>query len=247
MVSNPLLIAHRGGAAEAPENTLAAFRYSLSLGIRWFELDVQMSKDGVPVVIHDETVDRTTNGSGPVRSLVFEELRRLDAGSWFGPRYEGEVIPTLPEALELCATERAGVLVELKSPHLYPGILEKVVGLVSEMRAKGAHNIWCISFDHPAISRMRELDAALPLGYLFLPQVESFATPDETVQAVLPFYLTAAQPPEQIQEAHRLGKQVFVWTVNDDATMRHMAELGVDAIVSDRPSLLREVFGGVSG
>ena len=75
-MNSPLLIAHRGGAAEAPENMLAAFRYSLSLGIRWFELDVQMSKDGVPVVIHDETLDRTTNGSGPVRSLLFEGSRK---------------------------------------------------------------------------------------------------------------------------------------------------------------------------
>jgi glycerophosphoryl diester phosphodiesterase len=145
--------------------------------------------------------------------------------------------------LELCAAERAGVLVELKSPHLYPGLVEKVVALAGEVR--GADNIWCISFDHPTIWRMRGLDAALPLGYLFMPQVKSFAVSDETVQAVLPFYLTAAQCPEQIEQAHRLGKQVFVWTVNDGAAMRHMAELGVNGIASDHPSLLLHVFRGV--
>jgi glycerophosphoryl diester phosphodiesterase len=104
----PLLIAHRGGAVEAPENTLAAFRYSLALGIRWFELDVQMSRDGALVVFHDETLDRTTNGDGPIGSLTLEDLRRLDAGSWFGSQYAGERIPTLREVLELCASEGAG-------------------------------------------------------------------------------------------------------------------------------------------
>jgi len=241
-VGAPLLIAHRGGAAEAPENTLAAFRHAISLGISCFELDVQMSKDGVPVVVHDETVDRTTNGSGPVGSLLFEELRRLDAGSWFDPRYKGEAIPTLREALELCKSEGAGVLIELKSPGLYPGIEEKVAALVGEMWPQGVENVWCISFDHASIGRLRRLDAALPLGHLFMPQVETFATPDDTVQLVMPFHLTAAQHPEQIDAVHRLGKQVFVWTVNEAAQMRRLAALGAVGIVSDRPSLLLQVF-----
>src|SRR4051794_41111249 len=101
----PLLIAHRGGAGEAPENTLAAFRRSLAMGITWFELDVQSTRDGALVVIHDETIDRTTNGTSPVASLLFEEIRRLDAGSHFGPEYAGEKVPTLREVLELCAGE----------------------------------------------------------------------------------------------------------------------------------------------
>jgi len=115
-MSGPLLIAHRGGAAEAPENTLAAFRRALSLGVRWFELDVQMSRDRELVVIHDNTMDRTTNGTGEVGSLLFEGLRKLDAGSWFDPQYRGEPIPTLREALELFASHGAGALVVRRRP-----------------------------------------------------------------------------------------------------------------------------------
>ena len=132
-MSEPLLVAHRGGAAEAPENTLAAFRRALSLGVRWFELDVQMSRDGELVVIHDHTVDRTTNGTGEVGSLSLQDLRKLDSGSWFDPHYRGEPVPTLREMLELCASHGAGVLVEIKSPHLYPGSEQKVATLLGEM------------------------------------------------------------------------------------------------------------------
>src|SRR5439155_25100652 len=137
------------------------------LGVRCFELDVQMSRDGEPVVIHDNTVDRTTDGTGEVGSLLFEDLRKLDAGSWFDPRYRGEPIPTLREALELFASHGAGALVELKSPHLYPGIEQKVASLLGEMWLRGARDFWCISFDHAAIDRLHELNAGLPLGYLY--------------------------------------------------------------------------------
>jgi glycerophosphoryl diester phosphodiesterase len=238
----PLAIAHRGGVAEAPENTLAAFRHALSLGIRWFELDVQMSHDGELVVIHDETVDRTTGGSGPVGSMTYGELRRLDAGSWFGPDFKGEVVPNLREVLELCAAHGSGVLVELKSPHLYPGLESKVATLLGELRSQGARNFWCISFDHAAIRRLHELDGELPLGYLYLPWVTNFARPDDTVQAYCPFYLTASSHPEQVARAHELGKWVFVWTVNDEPAMRAAMEIGVDGIISDEPSVLLKVL-----
>jgi glycerophosphoryl diester phosphodiesterase len=241
-VPAPLLIAHRGGAAEAPENTLAAFRHAIALGIRWFELDVQMSRDGELVVIHDETVDRTTGGRGSVASLTLEELRRLDAGSWFGPEFKGERIPTLREVLELCASHDTGVFIELKSPHLYPGIEEKVASLLAEMRIQGASDIWCISFDPQSVARLRALDASLPLGQLYYPGAHDFSDPGGTVQATLPFYQNAAQHPEQIASTHRAGKQVVVWTVNTGADMRRMADLGVDGIVSDHPSMLLSHF-----
>jgi glycerophosphoryl diester phosphodiesterase len=236
-------MAHRGGAAEFPENTLAAFRQSLALGIRWFELDVQMTADGALVVIHDETVDRTTNGTGAVAELLFEDLRALDAGSWFGPQFAGEQVPTLREVLDLCVNEGAGVLVELKSPHLYSGIEGSVVSLLAEFWVQGASNLWCISFDHDAIRRLRALDPAVPLGYLFIPGSESFVALDDTVEAFCPFYQDALAHPEQVATAHDMGKVVFTWTANDAGEMRRLAEVGVDGIMSDKPTLLLSTLG----
>ena len=227
---------------EAPENTMAAFRHAIGLGIRFVELDVQVSNDGELVVIHDETLERTTDGTGTVGVYTFEELRRLDAGSWFAPEYAGERIPTLREVLALCVPEGVGVVIELKSPDLYEGMEEKVAALVGEMWLRGAENIWCISFDHAAIRRMRDLDAALPLGYLYEWNEESFISPDDTIQAVCPYFRTPLAHPEQVAEAHNLGKFVFVYTVNEAIDVRLLIEAGVDGMVSDRPSMLLNVL-----
>jgi glycerophosphoryl diester phosphodiesterase len=221
-LSTPILIAHRGGSAEAPENTMAAFRHAVEIGARFVELDVQMSRDGELVVMHDETVDRTTNGTGAIHNTTFEELRRLDAGSWFGPHFAGQKIPTLREVLELCVNSGVGVVIELKAPIIYIGLEENVASLIGDLGLRGVENIWCISFYHDAIKRMRTLDPELPLGYLYLPHKESFVTPDDTIQAYCPFYQTAGAHPEQVAEAHRLGKYVFVYTVNDEKRVQSM-------------------------
>lgn len=222
---------------------MAAFRHAIDVGARFVELDVQMSSDDELVVIHDETLDRTTNGHGPVGSHTFEELRQLDAGSHFGPEYAGECIPTLREVLDLCVPVGVGVIIELKSPGIYTGMEEKVAALVGEMWLRGAENLWCISFDHASICRMRELDAALPLGYLYEWDVESFVSPDDTVQALCPYFRTPLAHPEQVVEAHRLGKFVFVYTVNEAEEMRQLVQAGIDVMVSDRPSLLLTIDG----
>lgn len=242
-MDRPLLIAHRGGSLEVPENTMAAFRHALDVGVRFVELDVQMTRDGELVVIHDDTVDRTTDGSGAVGEFSFAELRRLDAGAWFAGEHTGERIPTLREVLELCAGAGSGVVIEVKHPDIYPGMEEKVVALVEEMWGMGAENIWCISFDHDSIRRLRRLNAELQLGYLFPPQVGDFARPDDVVQAYCPYYGTALQHPDQVAEAHRMGKYVFVYTVDDVEDVRRLAEAGVDGMVTDKPTLMLKALG----
>lgn len=240
--STPLLIAHRGGSLEVPENTISAFRHAINAGMRMVELDAQMTSDGELVVIHDETVDRTTDGTGPVGSFTLEELRRLDAGSWFAPEYAGERIPTLREVFDLCVAEGVGVVVELKHPEMHPGLEEKVVALIGEMWLRGAENIWCISFDHDCIRRLRKLDPALPLGYLFEPHAVLFVYPDDTVQAFCPYYRAPLQFPEQVTQAHEMGKLVLVYTVDDPAEVRALADVGVDGMVTDRPAALLQIF-----
>jgi glycerophosphoryl diester phosphodiesterase len=241
-MTTPILVAHRGGSLEVPENTMAAFRHAIEVGARYVELDVQMSSDGVLVVIHDETLDRTTDSSGAVGAHTFEELQNLDAGSHFAPEFAGERIPTLREVMELCVENGVGVVVELKSPHLYPGMEEKVAALLGEMWTRGAENIWCISFHHDAIRKMRTLDAALPLGYLYPPAEMNFVHPDDVVQALCPYYKSAVAQPEQVARAHELGKFVLVYTVDEPDDMRAVAAAGIDGMVSDRPTLMLEVF-----
>ncbi len=236
--TRPMLIAHRGGSLEAPENTLAAFRHAVSVGAKYVELDVQMSSDGALVIIHDDTLDRTTTGSGPVGDRTFEELRQLDAGSHFAPEYAGERIPTLREVLDLCLDADVGVVIELKSPPLYPGMVEKVAALLGEMWLRGAENLWCISFDHYAIRQLRALDQTIPLGYLYEPHEQQFVHPDDTVQAYCPYYRTALAHPDQVQRAHELGKLVFVYTVDDADDVRRLTMAGVDGMVTDRPEAL---------
>ncbi len=239
----PLLIAHRGGSLEVPENTLAAFRHAIDAGMRMVELDVQMTADGELVVIHDETVDRTTNGTGPVGSFTLEELRRLDAGLKFDARFMGERIPTLREVFDLCVPAVVGVVVEIKHPEMYPGLEEKVVALIGEMWLRGAENIWCISFDHESIRRLHKLDPALPLGYLFEPYTPQFVFADDTVQAFCPYYRSPLQFPEQVAQAHEMGKLVLVYTVDDPLEVRALADVGVDGMVTDRPAALLQILG----
>jgi glycerophosphoryl diester phosphodiesterase len=238
----PILIAHRGGSLEAPENTMASFRHAIDLGMRFVELDVQMTRDAELVVIHDDTVDRTTNGHGPVGDYTLEELLRLDAGSHYGRQFAGEKIPTLREVLELCADAAVGVVVEIKSPGLYPGMVDKTVALIGEMWTRGAENIWCISFDHAAIRHVRALDPSIPLGYLYEYFEQEFVQPDDIIQAYCPYFRTALAHPKQIARAHELGKFVFVYTVDEEEDMRKVVAAGIDGMVSDRPSLLKSVF-----
>jgi glycerophosphoryl diester phosphodiesterase len=237
-----ILIAHRGGSLEAPENTMAAFRHAIEIGMKYVELDVQMTRDGETVVIHDETLDRTTDGSGAVRDYTLEELRQFDAGAKVSDEFRGERIPTLREVMELCVDAGVGVVVEIKEPGINRGVEEKVAALLGEMWLRGAENLWCISFDHDAIRRMRELDAVLPLGFLYEWNSPSFVSTDEAVQALCPYFASALAYPEQVAEAHRLGKYVFVYTVNEAEHMRALVEAGVDGMVSDCPSLLLETL-----
>jgi glycerophosphoryl diester phosphodiesterase len=238
-----ILIAHRGGSLEAPENTMAAFRHAIEIGMKYVELDVQLTRDGEMVVIHDETLDRTTDGSGAVQDYTLEELREFDAGIKFSEEFRGERIPTVREVMELCTLRGVGVVVEIKEPGINKGVEEKLAGLLGEMWMRGAENIWCISFDHDAIRRMRELDASLPLGFLYEWNTPNFVSADEAVQAVCPYFASALANPEQVAEAHRLGKFVLVYTVNEAEHMRALVAAGIDGMVSDRPSLLLETLG----
>ncbi len=237
----PLNIAHRGASAYAPENTLAAFRLALEMGADGFELDAMLSADGHLVVIHDDTVDRTTDGRGPVRQKTLAELKTLDAGARFDARFAGERIPTLREALHLAAGNPAFVNVEIKTDSLKgDGLEEKLVALI---RGYGLGERLLISSFNPfALWRMKRLAPDLPLALLYAENQRVYlrnrwfaflSRPD----ALNPSFRLATQ--EHVRWAKSKGYRLYVWTVDEEAEMRRLMALGVDGMITNKPDLLR--------
>lgn len=236
----PQVIAHRGASGQAPENTLAAFRRALDLGVDAVELDVQLSADGEAVVLHDPMVDRTTDGRGLVRDLPLDALRRLDAGRWFGEQFAGERIPTLAEALDLLRGVR--VIVEIKNgPVYYPGIAARAVAVA---HAVGHPAVTFSSFDHPVLLDVRRADPAADTAVLFMGRpVDPGALAAAAGARRLHAYW-AWVTPGLVREAHAAGLAVEVWTVDDPVQIAHVLPLGVDAIMSNHPDRLQAALAG---
>jgi glycerophosphoryl diester phosphodiesterase len=240
----PLNIAHQGASAYAPGNTLAAFRLALEMGADGFELDIMLSTDGHLVVIHDDTVDRTTDGSGPVRQKTLAELKALDAGARFGGRFAGERIPTLREVFDLVAGNRALVNVELKADSLKSdGLEEKLVVLIR--RYDLGERLLISSFNPFALWRVRRLAPDLPLALLYAQDLPvhlrnrwfAFLSRPE---ALNPGLRTATQ--EHVRWAKSKGYCLYVWTVDEELEMRRLIALGVNGIITNKPDLLRQVL-----
>ncbi len=240
----PLNIAHRGASACAPENTLAAFRLAMEMGADGFELDVMLSADDHLVVIHDDTVDRTTDGSGPVRRKTLAELRALDAGARFDARFAGERVPTLQEAFDLVAENRAFVNVEIKTDSLRGnGLEEKLAALIH--RYGLGERLLISSFNPFALWRIRRLAPSLLLALLYAENLRVYlrdrwfaflSRPD----ALNPSFRMATQ--EHVRWAKSKGYRLYVWTVDEESEMRRLIALGVDGIITNQPDLLRQVL-----
>jgi len=238
----PLNIGHRGASGLAPANTLAAFRAALDLGIDGVELDAQRCRTGEVIVMHDLTVDQTTNGTGPVKSLSLAELKALDAGSWFDARFAGERVPTLAEVLDLIG-DRLLVNVELKSfsPRT-DGLEAEAIRLIRE---RGLERTVLISSFNPfALWRTRRLAPDLKLGLLYAHDLPVYLRKMWLAflshpEALHPDYTLVDEA--LVTRAHARGQQVNTWTVNEPAEMRRLIALGVDGIITDRPDVLAKV------
>ena len=228
----PFVISHAACKGHAPENTLLGVRTALELAADGVEIDVHTSCDGVPVLIHDETVDRTTDGSGPVSQMALADIRKLDAGG-------GERIPTLAEALDL-TRGRALLVIEVKQA----GIEEQVLGVVRDLKALAD----CVvhSFNPQTVARFRALEPALPAALLTAgldvvdwDQLFAFAL-GLNAQGVSVFFpkVDAAL----VRRAHLRKLSFYTWTVNEPEDMRRMQECGVDAITTDYPDRLQEAM-----
>jgi len=232
------IVGHRGALACAPENTLASFREALRQGADIVELDVQRSADGHVVVFHDDWLDRTTNGQGPLAERTLSELKTLDAGSWFDRRFTGEPIPTLEEVL-VWARDRIPLFIELKysaQPDL------TLVGAVVEriVAHKMTERVMLISFEHQALRRAKEHVPGIATAALYKMPVQDPAALARQIgaDAVMPLWhlITA----DEVTRCHNTALSVNVW--GSDADYAALIAAGVDCINADHPAQVRRDF-----
>jgi glycerophosphoryl diester phosphodiesterase len=238
----PTLFAHRGASAHAPENTLAAFKLAVELGADAVELDAKLCGSGEVVVIHDQTVDRTTNGSGRVSKMGLTALKELDAGSFFDIKFQNERIPTLDEVFKAVG-KRIFINVELTNYNsLRDSLPEVVAGLVKRHGLED--RVLFSSFNPLALKRMRLLLPEAPLGLLALPG-RSGSWARSRLSTFFPYQaLHPAQTDtnsELVKYVHKQGKRVYVYTVNDPDMMRHLFTLDVDGIFTDDLVLAQQI------
>lgn len=236
------VVAHRGASGHAPENTMAAFRRAVELGARFIETDLQVTRDARVIALHDSTLDRTTNGTGPAHQQPLKEVRALDAGSWFnspsGESFSGERIPTLNEILQFAKERDVIFYLEIKSGGAW-GIEHAVVGTLRDANAS-AHVV-ILSFDPTTLDSVNRLDRTMMTGYLC-----EHPSNDLVERAVRAGARQLAPRGDLItsslvEKAHHAGLQVVAWTINDPEQMRRLIAAGVDGIMSDYPERLVKV------
>ncbi|WP_320777084.1 glycerophosphodiester phosphodiesterase [Streptomyces sp. CRN 30] len=256
----PVVVAHRGASAYAPENTLAAVDKAADLGFRWVENDVQRTKDGELVVIHDTTLARTTNveelypGRSPwnVRDFTAAEIARLDAGSWFGSRYEGARVPTLEQYVDRVSHNHQKLVLEIKSPELYPGIEQQTLKVLSnEGWLSPGHQrsrLVVQSFSADSVRTVHELRPGVRTGFLGTPAVAELPEYARFADQINARYTTiSAEYVAAIQAnvgPHGKPLKILTWTVDTAADARRVAGYGVDGIITNAPDVVREATGG---
>ena len=240
----PILLAHRGDLVNAPENTLPSFRQAIQKGADGVELDAKLTLDGHVIVIHDSTVDRTTNGKGKVGAFNLEAIRKLDAGSWFDAQFAGAKIPLLEEVFESVGKDRL-INIELTN-YATPrdGLTQKVCELIKRHNNQG--QIIFSSFFPSNLKIAAQILPEVPRGLLAMPGLigswaRSFGFMFGDYQALHAHISNASR--EQVQRAHRVKRRVHVWTANSPQEVSQLQEWGVDGIFTDDPGMAVRALG----
>ncbi len=242
----PIIFGHRGASKYAPENTVAAFELALKQGAEAFELDTMLSADGIPVVIHDRTVDRTTDDSGKVDQISTKKLRNIDAGSTFSTKYSNERIPLL-EGVFTTFKNRALINVELKNYHnLFDALPEKVAEIAN--RIDVLDQLLFSSFFPSNLKRIKRLIPGVPVALLcsrgvmgYLPRSKVFLS--VSANYIHPHYKDISK--SFIEKQHHMYRKVNVWTVNHQTDMIRLINQGVDGIITDDPKLALKIKQGM--
>ncbi len=233
MASRPLVIAHRGASGTLPENTKLAFAKAIDLGADAIEFDLQLTADGVAIVIHDETLDRTTTGSGRVSETTFDEIRALDAGSWFAASFAGLEVPTLEEVLDALGSQVL-LNIELKPDERVDKLVRHAVTAVARFELFGS--VVFSSFNARALEALRHLVPDARIGVLALPgELDERFDLAGRLEAEVLCPTVAMVDSELVRRAHRARLQVWAWTANLPGEIRLLSALGIDGIFTDYP------------
>ena len=245
----PLWIAHRGAGKLARENTLAAFRLGASHGYRAYECDVKLSADGQPFLLHDATLERTTNGHGTAGLLGWADLARLDAGSWHSRAYAGEALPTLEAIAAHCRAHGHLLNIEIKPSPGQAGETGRVVALSVERLWAGANDAWPLlsSFEPEALEAARHAAPRLPLALLIDEHWNGWL---ETAQALGCVAVVAHHrllDTGGIAQLHAEGLRALAYTVNDEQTARRLLDAGIDGLITDAVDRFAPAAPGLNG
>ncbi|WP_328925102.1 glycerophosphodiester phosphodiesterase family protein [Streptomyces sp. NBC_00190] len=259
-LGGPVVYAHRGASAYAPENTLDSIDLAMRLGFEWVENDVQRTRDGELVVIHDDTLARTTDveqvfpGRQPwrVKDFTAAEIARLDAGSWFGEEYWGARVPTLREYLDRVSRNQQRLLLEIKKPELYPGIEEQTLKVLDEAgwldRRHVTQRLVVQSFSADSVRIVHGLRPDLVTAFLGTPAVADLPRYAQFTDRINPWHTTISadwvSAVHGLLGAHGKAMEVDTWIVDDAATARKVQAMGVDGIITNAPDVVQEAVGG---
>ena len=256
----PTVVAHRGASAYAPENTLASIDKAARLGFQWVENDVQRTKDGELVVIHDDSLKRTTDvakvfpdrAPWKVKDFTAAEIARLDAGSWFGPAYTGTRVPTLTRYMREVGHNHQSLLLEIKNPELYPGIEQQTLKVLgNEGWLDQSHldsRLIVQSFSADSIRIVHDLSPGIRTGFLGTPSVSALHEYAAFTDLINPSYgsisTSYVSAVHGFTGPHGTPMEVYAWTIDDAPTAWKVAGYGVDGIITNKPDVVRSALNG---
>lgn len=229
----PPVIAHRGASAYAPENTMIAFTKAFQLGVKWIEFDVMLAACHTPIIFHDETLDRTTNGRGLLHLYSYHYLQSLDAGSWFHPIYAGERIPSLETIITFLNQTKMNANVELKP---FPGQEKQLVDAVLKLMTPYLKsNLLFSSFSFETLVYLRNLAPDVNIGLLLHEWESGWETMCDSLQCASVHINEEIITDQKVKQIKAMGKKVLCYTVNDPHRAKQLFSYGVDAVFSDMP------------
>lgn len=236
------IFAHRGFSASYPENSLLAFEKAIETGCEGIELDVQLTRDGQLVVIHDETLDRTTGAKGRVRDFSLAELERLDASGRFSGNLGFNPIPTLSDYFDLVRNKTIATNIELKNGiFVYPGLEEKVVAMVAEFGLED--RVLFSSFNHQSLLKCKALSPSSEIAFIISCWMIGAGSYCKDNRGAYINPRSCFLTPENMDELSRSGVKAMAWTVDEPSEMKRLAGAGVDSLITNEPALAMDVLG----